>query len=42
MYYVLKKFLPPKLAMMKISAYSPPWDGRPCLGIYYVFILDLE
>src|SRR6218665_3244467 len=31
MYYVQKKIsFPPKMAMMKISASFPPWDGRPC------------
>jgi len=24
-----KKFLPPEMAVMKISASFPPWDGRP-------------
>ena len=28
-----KFFFPPKMAMMKISASRPPWDGRPAEGV---------
>jgi len=40
-----KTLFPPKMAMMKISASFPSWDGHPCLhsltlpgSDYYLFL----